>query len=87
MNRKNAFASRIAEELSKPINPLALKIGCELGGDDDLRYLICGVVGYAFVLCRIPVGMGALDLGRRFRHAPTPDDPAHCELLDGCFSR
>lgn len=51
-------------------------VGDELMRRDGTRYLVLGwdSILRTFELCRIPSGMTALDLGRRFYHNPTATD-------------
>ena len=79
------FLSRLANEIAKPPNPDAacLGMGWTLTDERGAQYVIVGghFERMMFRLCRIPAGMGVDDLGRKFRHAPTPDDFARFELI------
>lgn len=79
----NRLLDHLGRELSKPVNPAAapLGIGYVLTDEQGALYLICGMLNEAFRLVRLPPGMGINDLGRQFRHAPTPDDPAASEEI------
>lgn len=57
--------------------------------DPDDRYMLVGthvcqtsvLSPLTVALVRIPKGMGQMDLGRRFRHAPVPEDFFRAEII------
>lgn len=73
----------LARGLTTPPNPLAAKLGCGyvLTDENGARYVIVGLVNDALRICRLPDGMTIYDVGRKIRHAPTPDDPAASEAV------
>lgn len=81
-------ATKTKEEAMTFILPEWLKMGAMLWSappsQDPGSYMVV-VVGLTesgwFQLCRVPSGMTAIDLGRRFRHAPVQEDPTAFELL------
>lgn len=61
-----------------------LRLDCH--GDSVLEpygkeYIVVSIYSWGgIVLCRIPPGMSAMDLGRRFWHSPTAGDPQRFTL-------